>query len=234
MLHHHAFFSKKKKILFIGPSKVALEDFDWAILNDYDYIARTNMFLENRNLSKKHNRCEIIYLNVHCCNMYLNISQRRLYRLTTSKLKNMIVLVKFNSFIPPLMKLVGRKRSLMANKCNLCLSTVHVRNSINEQLSGMEPKGQGQNMECYSGTSLIVYLAKFCNQLDVCGLDFYQSGFGLNAKYVEGYNAYNNASDKEEPRHNMQKDIRFLREFLSRNKHVNFIHKTKTIFQELS
>ena len=55
-----------KQVLFIGPSIVGLKEFDTSTLNNYDFIARTNLYLESNN-----DRCDIIYLNNFAFDRYL-------------------------------------------------------------------------------------------------------------------------------------------------------------------
>jgi len=71
----------RSKILFLGPSKYALEDFDYSILKEYDFIARTNKFLETEDKS----RCDIIFINSNCVNFYYE---------NADKLKDKIIYVK--------------------------------------------------------------------------------------------------------------------------------------------
>ena len=56
-----------KNVLLIGPSKYALEDFDYSIMKNYEKIARINKYLE----TKDSGRCDIIFLNSNCVKFYL-------------------------------------------------------------------------------------------------------------------------------------------------------------------
>lgn len=54
-------------VLLIGPSKYALEDFDYSIMEKYKKIARINKYLETQNPG----RSDIIFLNSNCVRFYL-------------------------------------------------------------------------------------------------------------------------------------------------------------------
>ena len=56
-----------KGVLLIGPSKYALEGFDYSIMKEYQKIARINKYLETLNPG----RCDIIFLNSNCVKFYL-------------------------------------------------------------------------------------------------------------------------------------------------------------------
>ena len=43
-----------RQVLFMGPSIVGLEKFDTSTLNDYDFVARTNLYLESNNDRVRH------------------------------------------------------------------------------------------------------------------------------------------------------------------------------------
>lgn len=200
----------EKKVIFVGPSKVALDGFDYSILDEYDYVARTNLFLDSGDGVIEHDltihdRCDIIYLNKFAFNLYMA-------RDDLSILKNKIVLVKFDEHQEALQNILPNTTIFSAQK-------------EREQFiraNGCEP---------YSGTSLIMYLINNYKEVSIAGIDFYESGVGRNAKYINGYYSYNQ-SEGEESVHDMKKDICYLNDLIQNNS-VKLIGKTKDAYGRL-
>jgi len=188
-----------EKVLFIGPSSIALEKFDYSALDQYDIVARTNTFLDCDTRITQ-NRCDIIFVNEYASRYYLSMGKTAML----DKLKNTRVLVK-SYYYNTLMNRMG-----LFSEC------------IIDEIS--EIKNTSEIVTPYIGTVAIYYLAKYYEQVDVCGIDFYESGIGRNAKYTEGYKT-NYSKSKG---HNPKKDLEFLIA-LSKTKSINFLHKTKEI-----
>lgn len=190
-----------RQVLFIGPSIVGLEKFDTSTLNDYDFVARTNLYLESNN-----DRCDIIYLNKFAFNKYLEKNNFQ-------SIEDKIVLVKFDHQKDTLKNILPNTE---------IASLQRERSEFSRQF----------HLESYSGTSLILYLCNNFKHVYVTGIDFYDSGIGKNAKYIDGYEAYNQR-ETEEPVHNMKKDLLFLSRLLKKKTNITFLGKTKEIYERL-
>jgi hypothetical protein len=160
----------------------------------------------NLYLESNNCRCDMIYLNKFSFNKYMESNN-------FDDIKNKTVLVKFDDH-----------KELLQNKLpkTNVVSLQKEREQFTKQF-GLEP---------YSGTSLIVYLSNTFKDVYVSGLDFYDSGFGKNAKYIKGYEAYNK-SNTEEPVHNIKKDLRFLKELMQNKSNITLLGKTKKIYERL-
>ncbi len=160
----------------------------------------------NLYLESNNCRCDMIYLNKFSFNKYMESND-------FNDIKNKTVLVKFDEHQKILQSKLPRTTVVSLEK---------ERQQFIERF----------NLEPYSGTSLIIYLSNLFKEVYVSGLDFYDSGFGRNAKYIDGYKAYNQ-SEVEEPVHNMKKDLSFLKELMTIKSNIILLGKTKQIYERL-
>jgi hypothetical protein len=197
-----------KSVLFIGPSANALEGFDYSIIDKYDYIARTNTFLLDVDESNPHNRCDMLFINNASFRFYDKAQSFHSFKhkhIFTKVLAHSEHIKKVNPNI----------------KCTCILEE-------SKRVSTL-----AKTRTPYMGTTTIYYLIQNYQQVDICGMDFYQSGFGTDAKYIENYKAKNN-TNQEEKCHNIKKDAEFL--WLLYQKHkprIRFLHKTKDILERM-
>lgn len=194
--------NRDKQVLFIGPSVVGLENFDVSTLKHYDFIARTNLYLESNN-----DRCDIIYLNSFSFNKYLKKNNFQ-------SIADKIVLVKSN-----------HQKDILKN----ILSNTEIVSLQNERAEFR----RRFHSEAYSGTSLILYLCNNFKHVYVTGIDFYDSGIGKNAKYIDGYKAYNQR-ETEERKHNIKTDLLFLKSLVQEKHNITFLGKTKEVYERLT
>lgn len=160
----------------------------------------------NLYLESNNCRCDMIYLNKFSFNKYIHGND-------FNDIKDKTVLVKFDDH-----------KELLQSK----LPKTNVVSLQKER----EQFIKRFSLEPYSGTSLIIYLSNLFKEVYVSGLDFYDSGFGKYAKYIDGYKAYNQ-SEKEEPVHNMNKDLSFLKELMTVKSNITLLGKTKQIYERL-
>lgn len=160
----------------------------------------------NLYLESNNCRCDMIYLNKFSFNKYMESNN-------FNDIKNKIVLVKFNS----------HKKALQEKLPNTRIVSLQTEREQFIRQFRLEP---------YSGTSLIMHLSNIFKEVYVSGLDFYDSGFGKNAKYIDGYEAYNQ-SEVEEPVHNMKKDLFFLKELMQQKSNIILLGNTKQIYERL-
>lgn len=196
---------KNKKVLILGPSKLALENFDYSIVDNYDFIARTNKLLQC-NLKNNEGRCDLLFINSSVVRFYLKHG--------TGDLENRFVFVK------------RKQEKQLLLKANNKLNVIDIEEAWLEHYKMFYPH------QPYYGTLAISYLLSENNHVSVAGFDFYTSGFSNKESYISGY--YDLVDLKEEePIHKIKKDILFLHN-LSRSYDIKFIHKTKTIFEEIT
>lgn len=196
-----------QKILFLGPSAVALDGFDYSVMDNYDYIARTNFFLHRDDLDEAKNRCDIIFLNYFSSKHYC-----------LDKIDN---------------RLFGKKIFTKTNDEAYILSEKYPESECESiQDTILEIKENNDIKVPYIGTSSIFHLIKNYNQVDIAGVDFYLSGFGSDGKYIEKYPVYCE-SNSEQDSHDIKKDMLFLAKIYLLNKgKMNFLHKSKKIIDD--
>lgn len=196
-----------KTVLFLGPSSVALDGFDYSVIHNYDYIARTNFFLDRDDIDQDKNKCDILFLN------YLSAEYYCLEKIDSN--------------------LFNKKIFTKTNRHRLILSQKYKQSkfeSIETTIS--EIKRNTTIQVPYLGTSAIFHLIKNYKEVAIAGIDFYQSGFGLSAKYIEQYKAYCN-SNMEQDKHAMKKDMLFLAKLYLLNKdRMRFLYKSRDILHE--
>ena len=188
-----------KKALFIGPSKQALQGFDYNIINDYDYVARTNKFPEC-GLTGLEGRCDLLFINSHCA---------RYYSRRPHKLNNYKVFVKGNN----------DKDSLLSKISTLNITSV-------QELFQLLCTKYFKPHHPYYGTVIIDYLSRVCQSVDVCGIDFYTFGFSKKENYLENYYDLEDLK-QEEPIHSIKKDIEYTKMLLESRGNIKLLHKTK-------
>ena len=189
-----------KGVLLIGPSKYALEGFDYSIMKEYQKIARINKYLETSNPG----RCDIIFLNSNCVKFYL---------------KKPHVLVGKKIYV---------KRKQESYLLKRELSDLDVEDM--EEFWKMHMKYFYPHQPYY-GTLAMNFLRKRFESVDVAGFDFYRNGFSKKEDYLDGYYDLEDLR-KEDPQHSIKKDLKFI-EKIMQNENINFIHKTKQIYEEI-
>ena len=195
-----------KSVLFLGPSKSALEGFEYSVISSYDFIARTNKYLETKEyqLDNNKNRCDILFLNSNCVRFYSDSSNSR-------EIFGKKIFVKLDS----------EKRFLLSKYNNLQIESLqHYWNKNCAKFYPHKP---------YYGTVAIDYLRNNCSKLDIAGIDFYDNGFSRKDIYVDGYYDLEETS-KQESQHSIDKDLMFTKDMLRENKNINLLHTTKDIF----
>jgi hypothetical protein len=203
----------EKKILFVGPSAMALENFDYSLFNNYDYIARTNTFMANIDIEDDKNRCDYLFVNNFANKYYI---RKKLYNSERfSKIQKMFV------------KSTKQQKKIITEYKNIDVGNL---NKTIKYVKKYIPK-----RVVYLGTIAITFLSLNFKEVDVCGMDFYRSGFGINTKYISNYiGNYSYKRHEEEPGHNIKQDIKFLLMLTEKQKNINFIHKTKDIWDNIN
>lgn len=198
-----------KSVLFIGPSADALEGFDYSIADNYDYVARTNTFLLDIDESNLYNRCDMLFINNASFHFYKRAK-------SFHKFKHKHIFTKNQTHA----ECINNTNDNI--KCVCILDTSKRASTL------------AQTRIPYMGTIAIYYLIQNYQQVDVCGMDFYQSGFGTDAKYIENYKAKND-TNQEEKCHNINKDVKFLWSLYKEHKpRLQFLHKTKDIIERMT
>ncbi len=144
-------------VLFLGPSKYALEGFDYSILQKYEKVARINKYLEIENPG----RCDLLFLNSNCVKFYLNKS--------VDKLLGKKIYVK------------RRAEKVALEKKSLDIEVEEMEDFWKLHMKYFQPH------QPYCGTLAINFLRKRYKKVDVAGIDFYYNGFSSKEAYIDGY-----------------------------------------------
>jgi hypothetical protein len=208
-----------QKVLLIGPSAYALDGFDYNLLQNYDYVARTNGFLLYRSeLKTIEDRCDMIFINSASFKQYKK----------EKSLENLLGKIVYT-------KIHGSEEYLNKTYGTDALTCICIYDKVEEvrlQLEKFYPNRIPIDFQPYTGTVAIAYLIEQYQEVHVCGMDFYESGFGSKGIYVDSYNAYN-ILDRQEDHHRMNKDMAFLIDLQLQNpERLKFLGKTQEILEE--
>jgi len=188
---------EKKSVIFLGPATDGLTGFDYSCLSAYDYVARTNLFLnsDTTDYTLPENRCNILCLNKYSFEVW---KDQNLFEQYT----DLIYVVKFDSHLEYLKSLQLEAYSIQTIKQKI------------KKITKTEP---------YLGTAAINFLTTHFNVVDVNGFSFYSEGFGDKSKYIDGYVAYTTNSSGEESLHSMCNDVKYLKSFINKNTNLQFL-----------
>jgi len=194
----------EKKILLLGPSKQALFGFDYSLMDKYDFVVRTNKFLEASVESDK-SRCDVLFINSNCVRFYCQKG--------VDSLLGKIIFVKLSSEKKVLQDYDGR------------LIVFDVESEWHKLCKLFYPHIP------YYGTVALSFLKDRCKKLDIAGMDFYKEGFSDKERYIEGY--YDLPSTgKQESQHSINKDLMYTDKILNLCNNVELLYKTKQAFDE--
>mgnify|MGYP003976469281 FL=1 len=193
-----------KKVLLLGPSKLAESDTISVNFNEFDYVVRFNLILKCYELHNQP-KTDIIFIN--------ESSRNKLITEYNKNYQNRMILCK----VP------------LKNLANIYGSTC-----FKATWNWKQFKKQFKLKCPYMGTFAIGYfLGKGCD-VTYGGTDFYWTGFSDSSNYPDNYEFVPSISGKEHKVHSMAGDLRFIKNYLMTEYQgkLHLLPKTKYYFEK--